>query len=89
MPLKAHGRYCRGRRHVCRKAHVPPLCALGCPRFLGFGGEANRVATDQEVRRKTVTGRQTKHNLSYLGGITDLFPPIRFQALATAPTEGS
>jgi hypothetical protein len=38
-----------------------------------------------KLLRKTVTGRQTKHNLSYLGGITDLFPPIRFQGLGNGP----
>jgi len=67
------------------KGSRPAKCALDCPRFLGFGGEANRVATDQEVRRKTVTGRQTRHNLRYLGGITDVFPPIRFQGLGNGP----
>ncbi len=42
---EAHRRQCCGLGHVCRKAHVSPLCALGCLRFLGFGGEANRVAS--------------------------------------------
>src|SRR5882757_5461973 len=59
-------------------------CALGCPRLLGLGGEANRVAADQQVRRKAVTGRQTEHNLSDLGGIADLFTPIRFQSLGNS-----
>jgi hypothetical protein len=40
---------------------LPPLRYLGRPRFIFFGGEANRVATDQEVRRKAVSGHQTKH----------------------------
>ena len=35
-----------------------------------------------------VTGRQTKHNVSYLGGITDLLPPIRFQGLGNGPDGG-
>jgi hypothetical protein len=65
-------------RHLST-THLPPLCCLGTPRLLGFGGEANRVAADRQVGRKAVTGRQTEHNLSHLGGIADLFTPIRFQ----------
>jgi hypothetical protein len=46
--------------------------------------EANRIAADQQVRRKAVTGRQTEHNLSHLDGIADLFTPIRFQSLGNS-----
>jgi hypothetical protein len=75
---------CRGRVDVCGQAHLPPLCGLGCPRLLGLGGEANRVAADQQVRRKAITRRQTEHNLSHLDGIADLFTPIRFQGLGNS-----
>ena len=70
-------------RHLST-THLPPLCCLGAPRLLGFGGEANRVTADQQVGRKAVTGRQTEHNLSHLGGIADLFTPIRFQGLGNS-----
>ena len=60
-------------------------CAASAPRvFLGFCGEANRIAADQQVRRKAVAGRQTEHNLSHLDGIADLFTPIRFQSLGNS-----
>jgi hypothetical protein len=54
------------------------------PCLLGFAGEANRVAADQQVRRKAVIRRQTEHNLSHLDGIADLFTPIRFQGLGNS-----
>jgi hypothetical protein len=58
--------------------------AVSFPRLLGFAGEANRVAADQQVRRKAVSRRQTEHNLSHLDGIADLFTPIRFQGLGNS-----
>src|SRR5258707_420295 len=43
-------------------------CAHSAARvFSASAAKRTAVATDQEVRRKMVTGRQTKHNLSYLG----------------------
>ncbi len=50
----------------------------------GDAARIHSVAADQQVRRKAVTGRQTDHNLSHLGGITDLFTPIRFQRLGNS-----
>jgi hypothetical protein len=79
---KSHVRQNRGRVDICRQTHLPPLCGLSFPRLLGFAGEANRVAADQQVRRKAVTRRQTEHNLSHLDGIADLFTPkLRDKAL--------
>ena len=74
---KSHVRQNRGRVDICRQTHLPPLCGLSFPRLLGFAGEANRVAADQQMRRKAVTRRQTEHNPSHLGGIADFFTPIR------------
>ncbi len=56
-----HVGQCRGRVGISRQAHLPPLRCLGSPRLLGVGGEANRVAADQQVRRNAVTGRQAEH----------------------------
>src|SRR6202166_318836 len=81
---KSHVRQNRGRVDICRQTHLPPLCGLSFPRLLGFSAEANRVAADQQVRRKAVTRRQTEHNLSHLDGIADLFTPIRFQGLGNS-----
>src|SRR5215467_13144870 len=81
---KSHVRQNRERVDICRQTHLPPLCGLSFPRLLSFAGEANRVAADQQVRRKAVTRRQTEHNLSHLDGIADLFTPIRFQGLGNS-----
>src|SRR5579863_10422059 len=84
LTSELHIGQCRGRVGICRQTHLPPLCGLSFPRLLGFAGEANRVAADQQVRRKTVTGRQTELKLSHLGGIADLLAPIRFQSLGNS-----
>src|ERR1700733_2980293 len=73
LTSKLHVRQNRGRADLYRQTHLPPLCGLSFPRLLGFAGEANRVAADQQVRRKAITRRQTEHNLSHLDGIGDLF----------------
>ena len=61
---------------ICRQTNLPRLCGLSFPRLLGFAGEANRVAADQQVRRKAANRRQTEHNLSHLDWVADLFTPI-------------
>ena len=63
---------------------MSPLCGFSFPRLLGFAGEANRVAADQQMRRKAVNRRQTEHNLSHLDWVADLFTPIRFQDLGNS-----
>src|ERR1700733_15334497 len=84
LTSKLHVGQCRGRVGICRQTHLPPPCGLSFPRLLGFDGEADGVAADQQVRRKAVTRRQTEHNLSHLDGIADLFTPIRFQGLGNS-----
>jgi hypothetical protein len=81
---KSHVRQNRGRVDICRQTNLASLCGLNFPRLLSFAGQANRVAADQQVRRKTVTSRQTEHNLSHLDGIADLFAPIRFQGIGNS-----
>ncbi len=80
---ESHVRQNRGRVNICRQTNPPPLCGLSFPRLPRFAGEANRVAADQQVRRKAVNRRETEH-LSHLDGVADLFTPIRLQDLGNS-----
>ena len=65
-------------------------CVASAPRV--FSASAAKRTASLPISRcagRLIAGRQTKHNLSHLGGIADLFAPIRFQGLGNSTTDGS
>ena len=61
----------QGSRSVdfCRDADLSPAVCIGSSRRFGFASLRNGVTAQQEMRGQTITGSQTKDDLSHLGSL--------------------
>ena len=54
---------------ICRDADLSPAVCIGSSRRFGFASLRNGVTAQQEMRGQTITGSQTKDDLSHLGSL--------------------